>query len=102
MLRLVGTLQHELGSALLQPHRLDEARSWLEASLQVGKLGGNDDSVAVAFGELGTAAFLQGNLRQAAYRITQARELFDILGDPSSVRRCLESTWCCIWCSGLF
>jgi tetratricopeptide (TPR) repeat protein len=81
---LIGSLQTDLGSALLSLGRYSEAR----AASAAAKAVGNDHGVATSLTLLGAIALKEGDLGEAEASYRQALETFRILGQRSGEALC--------------
>lgn len=82
--QLMGTLEAELGDALIAMGDWEAARSAHERSLAIDKEVGDRRGEAVSNMQLGAIALLQDNLAEAAQRYQQALATFQQLNEPAT------------------
>ena len=80
--KTIGAGHTDLADALTDLGRYAAARAEYEAALDIMRGLGDDRSVSVVLGQLGTLALVQGDLTEARHRFLEALE-FDLrVGDP--------------------
>jgi tetratricopeptide (TPR) repeat protein len=82
--RQIGNLLRDLANVLINMGDYDEARIANEASLAISLELGDLRGAALANGQLGTLAMLQGNLPEAEQRHKEALTTFQQLKEPAS------------------
>ena len=80
----MGNLQADLADVLTDMGDYGEARIAYEKSLAIDKELGDARGEAVANGQLGTLALVQGNLSEAAQRYQEALTIFQRLQEPET------------------
>jgi predicted ATPase/class 3 adenylate cyclase len=77
--RDVAVLLHRIGTCLLNQQRPDDARAYLDESLQISRRVGSARGVAQAIGSMGWAAVADGDMSRAAQLF---QESLDLVRDP--------------------
>jgi tetratricopeptide (TPR) repeat protein len=82
--RLTGSAQTDLADVLTNQGRYTEAKAACQAALEIKEELGDTRGVAVSKGQLGTLAYVQGELAESAERYKEALALFQSLNEPAS------------------
>lgn len=82
--RMLGATYVDIADNLSSIGNFDEAEEAYDGGLKILKEVGDDRSVGVTLGQMGTLAMQRGDLAEAATRYTEALETFRKLGEPQS------------------
>jgi tetratricopeptide (TPR) repeat protein len=80
--REIGSAQTDLADVLRDQGRYTEAKAAYQAGMEIKKELGDRRGMAVSKGQLGTLAYVQGELAEAAERYTEAQVLFQSINEP--------------------
>ncbi|MCG3155988.1 MAG: Photosystem I assembly protein Ycf3 [bacterium] len=79
---MLGKVYTDLADNLADAGQFDEAKQAYENGLEISREVGDQRSVGIKLGQMGTLAMRRGDLAEAARRYTEALETFRKLGEP--------------------
>ncbi|CAK8711257.1 Tetratricopeptide repeat-containing protein [Candidatus Electronema halotolerans] len=82
--RLTGFAWTDLADVLCDQRQYDQAKEAYQAGLEIAEELGDTRAVAVSKGQLGTLAYMQDELAEAAERFKEALSLFQRINEPAS------------------